>query len=53
MDQYLYWKDVGGILLNCLSEDAADKIMEVFNKGGYGGHIFWNTTTNKILRAGF
>lgn len=28
LDQALYWKDVGGILLNCLLKDEEDKIMK-------------------------
>ena len=32
LDEDLYWKDVGGILLNYLLKDEADKIMEKFPK---------------------
>jgi len=53
MDQALYWKDVGGILLNYLLEDEADKMMEEFHKGDHREHIFLKTTINKILRACF
>jgi len=49
----LYWKDPGGILLNCLVEEEAKKVVEDFHRGDYGGHSFWKTTANKILRAGF
>ena len=49
----LYWKDPGGVLLNCLVEEEAKKVMEDFHKGDYGGHLFWKTTANKILRAGY
>jgi len=34
-------------------KDETDKVMEEFHKGEYGGHIYWKTTTNKILRASF
>ena len=27
--------------------------MEDFHKGDCGGHLFWKTMTNKILRAGY
>jgi len=40
LDQALYWKDAGGILLSCLLEDEVDKMMEEFHKGDCGGHIF-------------
>eukprot|EP00253_Pinus_taeda_P009402 PITA_09402 len=53
MKSALYWKDPGGILLNCLVEEEAKVTVEDFHKGDCGGHLFWKTTTNKILRAGF
>lgn len=37
----LYWKDPGGILLNCLVEEEAKKAMGDFHGGECGGHIFW------------
>jgi hypothetical protein len=49
----LYWKDVGGILLNYLLKYEADKSLQEFHEGDYGGHLNWKTTANKILRAGF
>ena len=53
MKSALYWKDPGGILLNCLVEEEAKVTVEDFHKGDCGGHLFWKTTANKILRAGF
>ena len=49
----LYWKDVGGIILNCLLKDEADKALQEFHEGDCGGHLNLNTTANKIRRAGF
>jgi hypothetical protein len=49
----LYWKDPGGILLNCLLKDEADKVLQDFHAGDCGGHLSWKTTTNKIIRARF
>ena len=50
---FLYWKDPGGILLNCLLEtEVRDKINE-FHKKDCGGHLFWKSTAYKILRAWF
>eukprot|EP00253_Pinus_taeda_P012194 PITA_12194 len=49
----LYWKDLGGILLNCLVEKEAKKVMEDCHQGDCGGHLFWKSTANKILRAGW
>lgn len=53
MNGALYWKDPGGVLLNCLVEEEAKQVMEDFHKGDCGGHLFWKSTTNKILRAGY
>jgi hypothetical protein len=53
LDENLYWKDVGGFLLNCLLKNEADKVMQEFHEGDCGGHLYWKTTANKILRAGF
>ena len=50
---FLYWKDLGGILSNYLLEtEVRDKINE-FHKNDCGGHLFWKTTTYKILRFWF
>lgn len=40
-------------MLNCLIEDEAQQVMSDFHKGDCGSHLFWKTTTNKILRAGY
>lgn len=53
LDGVLYWKYPGGVLLNCLVENEAKAVMKFFHKGDCGGHHFWKTTTNKILRAGY
>eukprot|EP00253_Pinus_taeda_P015772 PITA_15772 len=53
LNSALYWKDPDGILLNCLVEEEAKKAMEDFHGGECGGHLFWKSTTNKILRAGY
>eukprot|EP00253_Pinus_taeda_P006927 PITA_06927 len=49
----LYWKDLGGILLNFLVEKEAKKVMEDCHEGDCGGHLYWKSTANKILRAGY
>jgi len=53
LDNVLFWKDNGGILLNCLLKDEADKVMQEFHAGDCGGHLYWKTVVDKILRAGF
>ena len=42
-----------GILLNCLLNSEADKILGEFHAGDCGGHLYWKSTVDKILRAGF
>ena len=53
LNSALYWRDLGGMLLNCLVEEEAKKVVEDFHRGDCGGHLFWKTTTNKILREVF
>ena len=53
INNYLYWKDPDGILLNCLlEEEAKKKIKEVHNED-CGDNLYWKTTTHKILSARF
>ena len=52
-DKYLYWKDPGGVLLNCLLEEETKEEVQEFHNADYGGHLYWNTTAHKILRDGF
>eukprot|EP00253_Pinus_taeda_P025587 PITA_25587 len=52
LNSALYWKDPGGVLLNCLVGKEAKQVMEDCHQGDCGGHLFWKSTTNKILRAG-
>ena len=53
LNQYLYWKDPGGVLLIFLWENEAQQIAKNFHEGDCGGHHLWKVTANKILRAGF
>ena len=53
MNQYLYWKDPGGIFLNCLLENKSQQKMKKFHQGFYGGNHSRKETANKILRASF
>jgi hypothetical protein len=51
LDHFLYWKDPGGILLNCLLEEEMKNAIKEFHKGDCVGHHYWKTTTQKILRT--
>ena len=53
LNQYLYWKDPVGVLLNCLLENEVQQIAKYFHEGDCGGHHLWKVIANKILRVGF
>ena len=53
LNDYLYWKDPGGILLNCLLETEVKEKINEFHKKHCGGHLYWKSTSNKILKAGY
>eukprot|EP00253_Pinus_taeda_P024831 PITA_24831 len=53
LNSALYWKDPGDVLLNCLVEKEAEQFMEDCHQRDCGGHLFWKSTTNKILRVGY
>jgi len=53
LNSALYWKDPGGILLNCLVKYEAQQVMNDFHRGDCGGHLFLKTIANKALRAGY
>ena len=53
IDNVLYWKYFGGLLLKCLLKNDADKTMNDFHEGDCRGHLYWKTTANKVLRVGF
>eukprot|EP00253_Pinus_taeda_P021623 PITA_21623 len=53
LNSTLYWKDPGGVLLNCLVEEEEKQVMEDCHQGDCGGHLFWKSMAKKILRAGY
>ena len=53
LDNVLFWKNHEGVLLNCLNKDKIDKVMKEFHAGDCGGHLYWKSTADKILRVGF
>ena len=40
LNGYLYWKDPGEVLFNCLLENEAKEKMQEFHKGDCGGHLY-------------
>ena len=53
MDQVLYWKDPGGILLKCLEKSEVDVVTTELHSKVCGGHKYWKAIAFKILRAGY
>lgn len=49
LDEYLYWKDPQGILLNCVIEDEMEGEITELHKGICGRHHAWMDTTYKVL----
>ena len=46
LDGNFYWKDVGGILLNCLLKDEAGKALQELHEGDFCGHLNWKAIAN-------
>ena len=53
LDNAFFWKNHEGILLNCLIKEEANKVLKEFHAGDCSGHLYWKSTADKILRAGF
>ena len=53
VEQQLFWKDLGGILLRCLDKPEIEGVISKSHEGAYGGQKYWKATTYKILRAGY
>jgi len=53
LDNALFWRNHEGIIFNFLLKEESDKVLEEFHASDYGGHLYWKTTIDKILRASF
>eukprot|EP00253_Pinus_taeda_P003174 PITA_03174 len=53
IDNVSFWKNHEDVFLNCLVQDETDKILKEFHAGECGGHLYWKSTADKILRDGF
>jgi len=49
----LWWRNIDGVLLKCINEEQALEILTEMHSGAFGGHYMAETTTHKVLRAGF
>ena len=53
IDNILYWKYAGGVLLKCLLKYDAKRKLQEFHEDDCSGHIYWKNIVNKILIVGF
>ena len=53
IEQQLFWKDPGGILLRCLDKPEIEEVISESHEGACGGHKYWKATAYKILRDGY
>jgi hypothetical protein len=49
----LGWKDPDGVLLRCVNQEEANKLLTKLHFRHCGGHFTVHTTTHKILRDGY
>jgi hypothetical protein len=49
----LGWKDLDGVLLRCVNQEEAEKLLKELHFGFCGGHFAARTTVHKILSAGY
>jgi hypothetical protein len=52
-ENMLYWKDPSGMLLRCLDKEESVQVMHQFHSIVCGGHHYWKTTAQNILRVGY
>lgn len=53
MKDGLGWRNPEGVILRCVDEVEAKRLISEFHSGFCGGHYAAKTTTHKILRAGY
>ena len=51
IEQQLFWKDPGGILLRYLDKPDIGEVISESHEGACWGHKYWKETSYKILRA--
>jgi hypothetical protein len=53
IDQQMFWKYLGGILLNFITENQTSNIINEFHSRVCGVHRAWRYTSYKIFRVGY
>jgi hypothetical protein len=49
----LFCQNFDGVLMRCLEKDETEKVLLELHAGEAGGHFGGETTTHKVLRAGY
>jgi hypothetical protein len=49
----LGWKDPDGVLLKCVNQEEADRLLKELHSEHCGGHFTAHTTAHNILRVGY
>jgi hypothetical protein len=49
----LFRQNFDGVLMRCLEKDEANEVLVELHAGEVGGHFGGDTTTHKVLRAGY
>ena len=53
IDGVLFWQNYDNVLLKCLEKDNIEHILIELHDGPAGGHFNGETTTHKVLKAGY
>ena len=48
IEQQLFWKDPGGILLRCLDKPDIEEVILESHEGDCGGHKYWKDSVVRI-----
>jgi len=52
-EKLFYWRDPSGILLRCLEKEQSMEVMHQFHSSICGGHHYWKTIAQMILKVGY
>jgi hypothetical protein len=53
VNDVLFRKNFDNVLMHCLERDEVEKVLFELHAGEAGGHFGGDTTSHKVLRAGY
>jgi hypothetical protein len=53
INDVLFQKNFDGVFLRCLEKEESEKVLAELHSGDVGGHFGGDTTSHKVLRAGY